>query len=474
MKKILKLKTLILLIIAPLTLSMEKPKESQLVVPEEIKGEYEKEIRKFNKYKLNDDLFFSAFLHKELPVKTKEEYLQKLFMIAGMLMSQDRLMHLLHVSNFAQTQFEKLKKLIVKEAENANEDETIFFEITNWLMTNYNLILATRNYYLKQTIDNAQGLVTLFFNPKMYNALPPLAKQNSIYITRYIDSAKKREEASARFEKRHGLIAMSSTPSFHTEFNEESQKIDLLYQLLRVNYATLYKKIIHEINLTLKDMKAKPSQDIEALPPAFEDFSDPSLSVKHFPFDEFAKIIKEAKEKSLKKIQEQVVEQPLKLIEKETPKIEIKKQSPLDNSYILNGDEDQNRVIIHNTKNNTVEVILKNTNQVRIQKIPSLNYTNNVIEWLNNPQLALKNQGYSTPGHKNYTSEHLQQKMLERHSFSRLIDDYINEIGIQTVTPNRKREGQKDILISIPGKIIYSNGSEESGYFSYIIDSKTR
>ena len=66
-------------------------------------------------------------------------------------------------------------------------------------------------------------------------------------------------------------------------------------------------------------------------------------------------------------------------------------------------------------------------------------------------------------------------KPIALHAFSPLIDEYINQWGHITTIKNRRNPAQEDILITIPGKIIYPPGAqpqEEAGIFAYIIDSK--
>lgn len=442
---------------------MDKPlAKTDEQIPEGQKYKYEEEIRKFKKYKLDDDVEFSKFLKKELSSKKPELYVQDLYSIVAALASQDKLMHLLNRSNLSQTYFKELQDLIIKNIDEAHEDAAIIFEISKWLNTNYRIMLARRNLYLKEAVDLAQQLVPLFFNPKFNNLKSQLYKANSFYITRYIDTLKKREEAGDRFEKRYGSnFELRATPAFKAEFEEETNKIASLYQSVRKYYVLFYEKILKEINETLRKNNIQPLAAIKDLPLKFENYGEFMTAETMYPFAEFKALIKKAKEKNI---------QPLpQLPSASQPK--IIKQSPLDDSYILEGDEDESHAIIQNKKNKTTEEIIKKNGSNKIPKF-NLKYTKNVLEWLDNPKDAIKSQGYQVPGHKNYTSEHLQQMMIERHAFSRFIDDFIPDAGIQSTIPNRRNKDQQDILISIPGKITYSDRSQETGYFSYIIDAR--
>lgn len=439
---------------------MDKPHEAHQQIPEEIKENFAKEVRKFNKYKLDNQLEFSNFLKKELSYKNPKKYLDDLYLIAAPLLRQDDLMYLLQLNNFVQAQYENFTEIIRKGVEDSTQHESSAFEILKWLSIHYPVILARRNQYLQRLVDYAQRLTPMFFNSKIYNQMPQIGKINSTYITRFIDTAKKREEAGDRFEKRHGTASqIKNIPDFHNEFHRESRKIGTLYNLLRPYYQLFYENILKEIHETLRKNNLNLPKEIKDLPASFLSHETFPPREKIFPFDEFINLIKEINVKNVK------------IISPIVPK--ITKKSSIDESYILEGDEDASHAIINNKKNNTVEEILKSNNQNKPANQP-LKYTQNIIDWLSNPVQALKIQGYQTPGHKNFTAEHLQKIMIERHSFSRLIDDYINEAGIQGSTPNRRNSNQKDILISIPGKITYSDKTQETGYFSYIIDSKTK
>ena len=57
------------------------------------------------------------------------------------------------------------------------------------------------------------------------------------------------------------------------------------------------------------------------------------------------------------------------------------------------------------------------------------------------------------------------------HAFPQLVDEYIYKYGSVSQTPSRMVKGKKDIMVTIPGKMEYPDGNEETGVFTYIIDS---
>ena len=57
------------------------------------------------------------------------------------------------------------------------------------------------------------------------------------------------------------------------------------------------------------------------------------------------------------------------------------------------------------------------------------------------------------------------------HAFPQLVDEYIYKYGSVSQTPSRMVKGKNDIMVTIPGKMEYPTGKEETGVFTYIIDS---
>ncbi len=158
------------------------------------------------------------------------------------------------------------------------------------------------------------------------------------------------------------------------------------------------------------------------------------------------------------------------------PQKELRKinESPYDASYILQGEDMATEVIIHDPQYGTVSTLFKTAKKSNIdpkQFIP-LKYTNWVAMWFKDPQKALKEQGYMDPKSNKYALESRQQYIIDIHAFARLVDDYIPSLALVGQTPNKKYPKQNDYLITIPGRIQYKNGEQETGIYSYVIDSQ--
>ena len=163
-------------------------------------------------------------------------------------------------------------------------------------------------------------------------------------------------------------------------------------------------------------------------------------------------------------------------IEEEVEEISVpeKINEGRDGSYILAGDDNDKRITIHDPKNNTTQVIFKTDKPFRIeQHLPPVVYTNWVTMWFEDPEKAREIQGYNDPKNKRYRAGEPSWKPAALHAFSVLVDDYIREWGTSTTIPSRREKGKEDILVTIPGMMVFPDGKQETGVFAYLIDSKT-
>ena len=320
-----------------------------------------------------------------------------------------------------------------------------------------------------------------------------------------------------------------ASPEIEEAFEKEEIKNSNLYFLFHKYYEQLYKIVRQEMQDTIKELIKMhlPPGDIafikslahynlslpeasrqekllaEQLPAELPPFQDPKqtiklpsldLEIQNFakemqvthPIEQPSKIVIQPK-KTRKKIrrkkpvptqstspqiaqEEQAEKKEIEIIESEQKKIA---ESKIDGSYILEGEETDKNITIHNPTNNTIEVIFKTDKPKQIaQQLPPINYTQWVQMWFKDPQQALETQGYTKEGTKKYTPENLRWKPIALHAFSRLVDTFIKQWGTATTVPSRKNPGQQDLLVTLPGKIIYPDGTEETGVFAYLIDSK--
>ena len=149
----------------------------------------------------------------------------------------------------------------------------------------------------------------------------------------------------------------------------------------------------------------------------------------------------------------------------------------IDGSYILEGEEDDVQITIEDPIHNVTATIFKTkqnpANAAQLQQLPKINYTPWVKIWFDDPEKARIEQGYTDPKNPRYKAGEPNWKPIVLHAFPRLVDEYMHAYGTVSKTPSRRERGKEDILVTIPGKMEFPNGNEETGVFAYIIDSVT-
>lgn len=146
-------------------------------------------------------------------------------------------------------------------------------------------------------------------------------------------------------------------------------------------------------------------------------------------------------------------------------------------------EETEVTIIIQDPKNSISIELIKRLSATELQDLGvqvkakvsitvPLTFSPNVLEWFENPQQALANQGYLDPAKARYAGTPEKQKeMIVYHSFAKVVDDFIVQNGFQTHTASRLEPNQQDILISVPGSI-EMNGKQIAGLFTYLINAK--
>lgn len=135
-------------------------------------------------------------------------------------------------------------------------------------------------------------------------------------------------------------------------------------------------------------------------------------------------------------------------------------------------EETEDCLKIQDPDNKLAIQIFKTDESNQIKMLPVINYTDWVVAWFNNADEALNAQGYTDPTNKKFTPIQDRAHVKAMHGFSRLVDDYIKQWGKQSTTPSRRKTNKMDILITLPGALVYQNGTWETGLFTYIIDSE--
>ena len=310
---------------------------------------------------------------------------------------------------------------------------------------------------------------------------PRLLKENTHLIKALNDAVllfRKRVDAG-------GSRTPGSRASMQKDIDTEIKKIADLYAYTHHWYEQLYAIIRQELKDTTQELiKSHPgnvqfTQKIinysltipnetslfpKILPLQLPPLNDPSkkITIKTLD-DQLEQARAQQHVEQTKKAQEESTQ-------KKIPSIKVK-ESP-DGSYINQEDETAEHIIIHNPKNKTTEVIFKTDKPFLIGKqLPPIGYTDWVKMWFENPAKALEAQGYLDEKSKKFTAEHLRWKPIAMHAFSPLIDEYIMQWGREGSLESRRAKGKKDILVTIPGMMIYPDNTKETGVFAYIIDS---
>lgn len=145
-----------------------------------------------------------------------------------------------------------------------------------------------------------------------------------------------------------------------------------------------------------------------------------------------------------------------------------------DGSYIEQDDEDDLKITIQDPVHGSSATIFKTKssakNSAKLKSLPKINYTRWVNEWFEDPEQAIITQGYKDLKNPRFRAGQPDWMPIVLHAFPKLVDEYIYQYGTVSETPSRKVAGKNDIMITIPGKMEYPNGNEETGIFTYIID----
>ena len=505
-------------------------------IPLDIKTKYDEEKKRFEKYDLEHP---EAKFLPQLRYDLKKEsniwgYLEELKFFANLLLAQHFMLQKAAEADYINTYFEHLKEEEIASLRNLGVEEfhakssAVYPPnqgVLNELVTHSSILLnATReftplelNTILRWNIDEHldpwmksmslnrqivhQAVIAKQLYPKEYGKfdeilqditeklenkttkLAPIVQVNTKSIPELYNA---NEAARKRYEQylTRGKQLQSTRDSITRDYNNAIRFRGRLYQHTQSWYQTLYKVIRAELANTIGQLIASNPSEIKKITAYASNMFENLLPSKSLPKElpTFKKLSETVALPSLDLEKKRVkaefeAEQKAKLLlEQKKPK-KIKEAD--DGSYILNTEDTDLNIIIHNPINNTTEVIFKTDKpfQEAASELPPINYTDWVKSWFTNPQKALETQGYTDPKNINkYTAEHLRWKPIALHRFSPLVDEYIKQWGTVTFTPSRRTKGKEDILVTIPGKIIYPAGSkpeEETGVFAFIIDSRT-
>lgn len=505
-------------------------------IPIELQLKYAQERDRFRSYDLNNpENKFLALLYTQLGKDNTDKYLRNLNVFLNLLLAQHFLLQKAAEINYLTQEKERLKDkerdLLLKmgaQSDPSNPNMSTFTVpdtnalnevltykdlvikskgvltpdelqvVFNWefderfdpwikVLSQNRLLLNLMTPLLNQRNDelynfDAQLNAILFHLKSNLEKLPQLIQKNTPAIPALYNAYQIVKKRFKRFEQKEEK-SKTILDSLADDYLNAISATGYLYQYTHEWYEQLYKIVRAELKTTISSLiKAEPTKIKEFTKYMSNEFTkvlpDKVLPITLPPFknpQETVILPSLEKERAAAK---KVWDEQQRIKEEERRRNNKIKQSADGSSYILEYQDTPSSITIHNSKNNTQEIIFKHGRPYEIvksgKKVFPINYTDWVKQWFSDPQQAIATQGYTDRTSKKFTLEQDRWKPTILHAFSSLVDDYLKEWGKVTTIKNRRNPGQEDILITIPGKIIYPAGSkpqEEAGAFAYIIDS---
>jgi hypothetical protein len=503
-------------------------------IPADLQLRYSPERDRFRSYNLdNPENKFLSKLRKDLKKdEDVETYLENLHLFANLLLAQHLILNqaiqATHINDYQTTLLNNeqkiVKKLGAKEKESGqflifppttdalNEivahqsillaesltpeqlriafiwsftDDVWFQSLAEYLLNRHilKLIVEERRSAVFKTSEKIITVNMVLEEKDIeHDSLPRIIKINTQPMYEINQEREKAEKRLTSAENRKIQYAKSYS-SLTEDFSKAVILQGLLYKYTHKWYEQLYKVIRNEISTTIKDLITKKTNISGIGKYAANIYTDllpeKVLPVELPPLSPAVKLLSPSdfEQDKLRIKNEWILEQKKK--EEERKRNNKIKQTEDGSSYILEFEDIPTSITIHNQKNNTQEIIFKHESPFEIDKVGKkifpIKYTDWVNQWFVDPKQAIATQGYNNPASLKFRAGEPEWKPIVLHAFSPLVDDYIKQWGRITTTKNRKNPAQEDILITIPGKIIYPPGSqpqEEAGIFAYIIDSQ--
>ena len=287
------------------------------------------------------------------------------------------------------------------------------------------------------------------------------------------------------------------------DYLRNNQRIAHLYRIVQKSYAQMYKIVVKELYDSFAQLAKEGVKNIAGyLAPIPEQARKEKIFPNTFPkeltlFQESSKTITvPSVEKQLEQAriewekshaQEPKIKKKYRRKKTTFPSLSItqepeeimpaKIRTGIDGSYILEGGENDVQLTIEDPAHDVTATIFKTkqtpANAAQLKQLPKIHYTPWVQMWFDNPENARIAQGFTDPKNPKYKAGEPVWRPIVLHAFPRLVDEYIGVYGTVSKTPSYMQRGKDDILITIPGKMEFPDGKEETGVFTYIIDSAT-
>ena len=172
-------------------------------------------------------------------------------------------------------------------------------------------------------------------------------------------------------------------------------------------------------------------------------------------------------------------EQKLPKDEEVSSKEELEKETKLPKKQVQLEDnsekvlEETDEYILINDPSNEIRIKIFKTNSEYKPTIDtkSPQYTESINCWFEDPEKDFKQREQKRQELNSKRNYWNKEETTTIHAFSKLVDNYLADGAIQSTTSSRRTLGKKDILLTLPGCIYYSDSKFETGLFTYIIDS---
>ena len=141
-------------------------------------------------------------------------------------------------------------------------------------------------------------------------------------------------------------------------------------------------------------------------------------------------------------------------------------QSPVERIIARFRERGQDPYIRISDEANRAEIVLYNVNRARPERFVYTEHQR-VGQWFENPEEAWQNFANKKRIRGESVSERIDPWSKVIHTFTRLVDGQIFNLGIETSWESESRPGQTDKRISIPGEITIAGGRRHFGVFTF-------
>ncbi len=312
--------------------------------------------------------------------------------------------------------------------------------------------------------DTNDNLVNIR-NKKLFK----ISKNTSAIISEYVQKLqtdKQKSKFSERIDKKD--------VSYYRQVDEEVNE----YIGNQCHFKTIYEKLRSEIHAQITQALRNENSNSTAYLTLFKNLPKALPNVEKIPIPEINIDTTKKNNQSnipLESNQELSKDEKPNSKEEHNEKEEEEPQKEIVQNDIETILEETDEYILINDPSNKIRIKIFKTDTEHKPTIDTKNpqYTQWVNRWFENSEEAFKQQQQreEEQNSKKYAAPWSKDKTIVVHAFSKLVDTYLANWAIQGTTSSRRTPGKKDILLTLPGCIYYSDRTFETGLFTYIIDS---